>query len=134
MLKKMIIIMAALLVYYVIWITLFQDNETKTLEDLEKLFMEHDLSYSSKPVETNHILDIAKEQRIYEIENNDIYVYIVNEPDMEKADYQITNEILGGNYIVSNTKTYLFAYTDNNFKKFQGDLDTVIAEIRNSEQ
>ena len=96
--------------------------------------MEHDISYIPKPVETNNILDIAKEQRIYEIENNNIYVYIVNESDIENADYRVSNEILGDNYIVSNTKIYLFAHTEKNLKKFQRNLNTVIEEIRNSEQ
>ena len=63
-LKKNLIIIAVLLVFSFVWF--FQDNEYKTLEDLERLFMEHDISYIPKPVETDHILDIAKEQRIYE--------------------------------------------------------------------
>ena len=130
--KKILIIIAVLLVFSFVWF--FQDNQYKTLEDLERLFMEHDISYIPKPVETNHILDIAKEQRIYEIENNHIYVYIVNESDIENADYRVSNEILGDNYIVSNTKIYIFAHTEKNLKKFQKNLNTVIEEIRNSEQ
>lgn len=109
--------------------------EYKTLEDLEKLFNKHNITYTSKPIEDEYLLDIAKEQRIYEVEENDIYVYIVDKADLEKADYRVSNEILGNNFIVTtSSSSFIFAYTEKNLEKFEGDLFSVINEIIESEK
>ena len=132
--KKYFIVITILFTFIIILIWLFQDNEYKTLGDIEKLFIKNDISYISKPVENKYVLDIAKEQRLYEVENNNIYVYIVDKSDMKSADYRVSNEILDSNYVVATTDTFIFAYTEKNPGKFHQGLYAVIDEIIDSEK
>ena len=133
-LKKNFIVITILFTFFIIIIWFFKDDEYKTLEDVEKLFIKNDISYISKPVENKYVLDIAKEQRLYEVENNDIFVYIVDKSDMKSADYRVSNEILDGNYVVATTDTFIFAYTEKNIGKFYQRLYAVIDEIIDSEK
>lgn len=112
----------------------FYNIKYEKLEDLEKYLIDHNISYTSKPIESKYSLDIAKEQRVYEIKGKDIYVYIVNESEIDGADYRLSNEILGSDYVVATTNIFLFAYTDTDLEKFQKTLSSVIEEIRKSEK
>ncbi|APH06826.1 hypothetical protein [Bacillus weihaiensis] len=133
--KNFLVIALIILLSVIIIATRLFQVEYKTLEDLEKLFNKHNITYTSKPIEDEYLLDIAKEQRIYEVEENDIYVYIVDKADLEKADYRVSNEILGNNFIVTtSSSSFIFAYTEKNLEKFEGDLFSVINEIIESEK
>ncbi|WP_428910727.1 hypothetical protein [Niallia sp. Krafla_26] len=132
--KKNFIVIIILFTFFIILVSFFQDDEYETLEDVEKLFMKNDISYTSKLVEDSYILDIAKEQKLYKVENDHIYVYIVDKSDMENAVYRVSNERLDDHYVVATTDTFIFAYTERNLRNFYQSLYAVIDEIIDSEK
>ncbi|RLL48410.1 hypothetical protein D8M04_03880 [Oceanobacillus piezotolerans] len=130
-LKTIIILM--IFSFIVIVVMFLQKDEYNTLVGLEKLFIKNDISITSKPIENENKLDFAKEQRIYELKDNKVYVYILNEIDLERADYIVSNEILE-DYVVSSTNSFIFAYSDTHLQQFSPELYVVIDEITESEK
>lgn len=119
------------IIFIVFWF-LNNKKEYNNLESIEQLLIKHSLSYTAKPIEPENQLKFAREQGIYQIENNNVYIYIVEKSDMEEANFQVSNELLDNNYAVSTTDTVLFAHTD--LIRFQKELYAVIDEIKKSEQ
>ena len=130
-LKTVSTILIIVIVVIVAYIFL-QKKEYTTLNDLEELFKKHEISYEVLPVKEEYLLGTAKEQKIFLIEDNDIYVYIVDEPDFEQSTLDVSNDFFNNERTVATVNNFIFAYSDTNIRLFYAELYEIIDEIRES--
>ena len=123
-----LIIVIGIIVAYIF----LQQKEYTTLSDLEELFQKHEISYEVLPVKEEYQLGTAIEQKVYLIEDNDVYVYIVNEPDVEQSSLDVSNNFFNNERTVATVNNFIFAYSDTNIRLFYAELYEIIDEIRES--
>jgi hypothetical protein len=121
----LIFIVIGIIVAYIF----LQQKEYTTLSDLEELFQKHKVSYEVSPVRQEYKLGTAKEQKIFLLEGNDVYVYIVDEPYFEQAVFDVTNELFNDS-VVATVNNFIFAYSEENMELFYAELYAIIDEIR----
>lgn len=126
--STILIIVIGVIVAY----TFLQQKEYTTLSDLEELFQKHKISYQVSPVREEYKLGTAKEQNVFLIENNDVYVYIVDEPYFEQAALDASNNLFNNERTVATVNNFIFAYSDKNIRLFYAELYAIIDEIRES--
>ena len=131
-LKKNIVFTVLIIAIGIIVAYIFlQQKEYTTLSDLEELFQKHEISYEILPVKEEYQLGTAIEQKVYLIEDNDVYVYIVDEPYFEQAVLDVSNEFFNDR-TVATVNNFIFAYSDTNIRLFYAELYAIIDEIRES--
>ena len=108
-----------------------QQKEYTTLNDLEELFQKHEISYEVLPVKEEYQLGTAIEQNIFLIKDNDVYVYIVDEPYFEQAVLDVSNDFFNDR-VVATVNNFIFVYSEKNIRLFYADLYAIIDEIRES--
>jgi hypothetical protein len=126
--SAILIIVIGIIVAYIF----LQQKEYTTLSDLEELFQKHEISYEVLPVSEEYKLSTAKEQKIFLLEGNDVYVYIVDEPDVEQSSLDLSNEFFNNERSVATVNNFIFAYSEENAELFYAELYAIIDEIRES--
>ena len=129
--KKSTIITLCIFAITILIFEFFPKAKYTTIEDVEKLFQKHDISYASKPVEQKYQIDEAQEQRLYEIEDSDIYIYLVNGPNFEQVVVDVFNNTFEGfeDRTVATVDNFIFVHFEKNTERFYDDLYGVFDEI-----
>lgn len=91
--KKYIFIVFGFLAIVILIFVFKPTKEYRTIDDIEILFQKHNISYGTKDVNQQYMLDTANEQRIFEIDGNEVFVYLIDKIHFEQTFIDISNDL-----------------------------------------